>query len=118
MAVALPTERSRPTVDLSRQTLLVYGPPKIGKSTFASRFPETIFFECEPGLNQLEVFKVPTYSWEDFLGACKLVAELLPLEHEAFVKAFTAAAPGKNPGAGAAAGSTPPGTTPNGKVQK
>jgi hypothetical protein len=59
---------------LARQTILAYGAPKIGKSTFASRFPETIFFECEPGLNQLEVFKVPTYSWDNFLAACKLVA--------------------------------------------
>ena len=75
MAIALPTERSRPTVDLSRQTLLVYGAPKIGKSTFASRFPETLFLECEPGLNQLEVFKIPTPTWEDFLAACKLVAQ-------------------------------------------
>lgn len=74
MPVALPSERSKPTADLSQQTILVYGPPKIGKSTFASRFPEALFFECEPGLNQLEVFKVPTYTWEDFLAACKLVA--------------------------------------------
>ena len=74
MPVALPTERSKPTADLSQQTVLVYGPPKIGKSSFASRFPDALFFECEPGLNQLEVFKVSTYSWEDFLAACKLVA--------------------------------------------
>lgn len=74
MPVALPSERSKPAADLSQQTILVYGPPKIGKSTFAGRFPETLFFECEPGLNQLEVFKVPTYTWEDFLAACKLVA--------------------------------------------
>ena len=29
----------------------------------------------EPGLNHLEVFKVPTYKWEDFLEACKLIAK-------------------------------------------
>ncbi len=74
MPVALPTERSKRTDDLSQQTILFYGPPKVGKSTIASRFPEALFFECEPGLNQLEVYKVPTYSWEDFLAACKLVA--------------------------------------------
>jgi hypothetical protein len=74
MSVALPTEKSRPTIDLSKQTILVYGAPKIGKSSFASRFPEALFFECEPGLSQLEVFKLPTYTWDDFLSACKLVA--------------------------------------------
>ena len=50
--------------------------PKLGQeSTFASQFPEALFFECEPGLNHLEVFKVPTYKWEDFLEACKLLAK-------------------------------------------
>ena len=74
MTIALPTERTKPTTDLSANTLLVYGPPKVGKSTFASRFPGALFFECEPGLNQLEVYKIPTYTWPDFLSACKLVA--------------------------------------------
>lgn len=74
MAVALPTERTKPSADLSTKTTLIYGPPKIGKSTFASRFPSAIFLECEPGLSELEVYKIPTYSWEDFLAACSLVA--------------------------------------------
>lgn len=74
MPIVLPSERTKPTTDLSRQTILVYGPPKIGKSTFASRFPEAIFLECEPGLGQLEVFKVPTFSWESVLEACRLIA--------------------------------------------
>jgi hypothetical protein len=74
MPIALPTERTKPVADLSQQAVLVYGSPKIGKSSLAARFPDALFFECEPGLNQLEVFKVPTFSWEDFLAACKLVA--------------------------------------------
>ncbi|MBE3071300.1 MAG: ATP-binding protein, partial [Planctomycetes bacterium] len=74
MAIALPTEKTKPTADLSAKTILAYGPPKVGKSTLASRFPGALFFECEPGLGELEVFKVPTYTWADFLAACKLVA--------------------------------------------
>ena len=74
MSVALPTQPSHRRTSLSEQTILVYAAPKTGKSEFASRFPDALFFECEPGLNHLEVFKIPTYSWEDFLGACKLVA--------------------------------------------
>ncbi len=74
MTLTLPTTRSKPSVDLSTKTTLIYGPPKIGKSTFASRFPSALFFECEPGLNELEVFKMPTYTWPDFLAACKLIA--------------------------------------------
>ena len=74
MPIALPTTRATPTLDLATKTTLIYGPPKIGKSTFASMFPDTLFFECEPGLNELSVYKVPTHSWEDLLATCKLVA--------------------------------------------
>jgi len=74
MPVALPTTRSTPTTDLSTKTTLIYGPPKIGKSTFAAQFPDALFFECEPGLSELSVYKTPTHTWEDFLAACKLVA--------------------------------------------
>jgi hypothetical protein len=74
MPVTLPTTKSPVTVDLAKQSILLYGAPKCGKSTFGSKFPQALFFECEPGLNHLEVFKMPTYSWDDFLAACKLVA--------------------------------------------
>lgn len=75
MPISLPTQTSKPVTELDKQTILLYAPPKLGKTTFASRAPNAIFFECEPGLNHLEVFKVPTYKWEDFLEACKLVAK-------------------------------------------
>ena len=74
MTIALPTTKTKPSLDLTSKTILAYGPPKIGKSTFASRFPNALFFECEPGLSELEVFKIPTPNWPDFLAACKLVA--------------------------------------------
>jgi len=75
MNIALPTEPSKPVTELGKQTILLYANPKLGKSTFASKSPGALFFECEPGLNHLEVFKVPTYSWEAFLEACKLIAK-------------------------------------------
>ena len=75
MTISLPTQASKPVTDFGKLTILNYSAPKFGKSTWASKFPEAIFFECEPGLNHLEVFKVPTYKWEDFLDACKLVAK-------------------------------------------
>jgi hypothetical protein len=75
MTMTLPTTKTKPTTEIEKQTILLYAVPKLGKSTFASKFPEAVFFECEPGLNHLEVFKVPTYSWEAFLEACKLIAK-------------------------------------------
>jgi len=75
MTVTLPKEKTKPSRDLAAKTILLYGPPKIGKSTLASQFPGAIFLECEPGLNELEVFKMPAYSWDAFKEACKLLAE-------------------------------------------
>ena len=74
MTIALPSAKTTPTADLATKTTLIYGPPKIGKSTFAAQFPDALFFECEPGLGELSVYKVPTYNWPDLLEACKLVA--------------------------------------------
>lgn len=76
MTIALPKAKTTPTADLATKTTLIYGPPKIGKSTFAAQFPDALFFECEPGLGELSVYKVPTYNWPDLLEACKLVANL------------------------------------------
>jgi hypothetical protein len=47
----------------------------VHNSSLASQFPGAVFLECEPGLNELEVFKIPTYSWDAFKEACKLLAE-------------------------------------------
>lgn len=56
------------------RTILIYGQPKIGKSTFASKFPGALFLECEPGLSEMEVYKVQTYTWSAFLDACAAIA--------------------------------------------
>lgn len=74
MSVILPTARSKPSNELAAKSILIYGPPKIGKSTFASKFPDALFLECEPGLGSLEVFKVPTYTWKDLMSAYDLIA--------------------------------------------
>ena len=74
MAVTLPSAKTAPGRDLATKTTLVYGQPKVGKSTFAAQFPDAVFFECEPGLSELSVYKVPTYNWADLLEACRLVA--------------------------------------------
>ena len=55
----LPKERTPKIRDISNTTMLIYGPPKIGKSTFASKFPDALFLPTEPGLNHLEVFQAP-----------------------------------------------------------
>lgn len=67
----LPTEKTKPKTDLSQMIVLLYGPAKIGKSTWASTAPGAIFIPTEAGLGQLSVFSITTAgsdcceTWED-----------------------------------------------------
>ena len=61
----LPTNKSEPVVDLKKYITQIYGLPKAGKSTFASKFDDAIFIATEPGHKFLSVYKVDVQSWMD-----------------------------------------------------
>lgn len=65
----LPTAKSKPRQTLGDLTILLYGPPKIGKSTFCSHVDNGLFLATEPGLNSLEVFQAPCATWDDIVNA-------------------------------------------------
>ena len=71
----LPKEKTAPKENLGDFVFLLYGPPKIGKSTLASKFDKPLFLATEAGLNSLESYQVPVATWEDFLQACKAIAK-------------------------------------------
>jgi hypothetical protein len=75
----LPTVKTEINCKLSDQVILIYGRPKVGKSTFCSYFDDALFIATEPGLNHLEVFKVSCNSWEKVIEAC---AEIAKGEHK------------------------------------
>lgn len=50
--------------------ILIFGQPKIGKSTFCASMPDPIFIATEAGLNSLEVYQLPVTNWAEFLEAC------------------------------------------------
>ncbi len=56
--------------------IVLYGPEGIGKSTFASRFPEPLFIDTEGSTKSMDVrrFDAPK-SWEDVFEAVKYVKE-------------------------------------------
>ena len=72
--MALPAKKTPPKTILEEQIILIYGAPKIGKSTLASQFNNPLFLAAEAGLNNLEVFQVPIPTWESFLESCKDIA--------------------------------------------
>ena len=75
----LPTKKTPKKSDVRDLTVFVYGPPKIGKSTFCSGADGALFLATEPGLNHLEVFQAPVGSWAQLLGAA---ADLAKNNHE------------------------------------
>jgi hypothetical protein len=71
----LPVERSKKQTAINSQIILIYGRPKIGKSTFCAKFNKAVFLATEPGLNHQEVYKVNVNSWGKFLEACSELAK-------------------------------------------
>jgi hypothetical protein len=71
----LPQSKTPPKFDLSELSVLVYGPPKIGKSHLCSQADGAIFLATEAGLNHLETFQVAINTWEEMLAACREIAE-------------------------------------------
>jgi hypothetical protein len=59
-----------PTRTIRPPRVLVYGPHKIGKSTFAAGWPGAIFIPTEDGQDSLDASSFPLcHSWNDILAA-------------------------------------------------
>lgn len=56
MLMKLPTKKSKIVKDLNKYTYLIYGEPKVGKTTFCSKFGKTLFICTEPGHKFVEVY--------------------------------------------------------------
>ncbi len=54
-------------------SILLYGQPKIGKSTFASLFEDPLFISTEPGLKFLKARKVEVRDWPTYLAVVKML---------------------------------------------
>lgn len=62
----IPTAKSKPKEKFEENLTLIYGAPKIGKSTFCAGLDSPLFLDTESGLNNLEVFKIGIDSWDTF----------------------------------------------------
>jgi hypothetical protein len=70
----LPTQPTPPKREMSDLNTLIFGPPKVGKSTWASHFPNSVFLATESGQNSIECYRVAIDSWATFLAACNELA--------------------------------------------
>lgn len=75
MTLTLPNATTPPKQRLEDYVIFLYGPPKIGKSTWASQMDQPLFLATESGLRALEVHQVPIDTWTSFLTAAKLIAD-------------------------------------------
>jgi hypothetical protein len=77
----LPTKPKPRETDFREFKFLIYGAPKSGKSTFASKFPDAIFIPTEPGLKFLECSTITdddgnpkvVKNWKEIIEAVKLI---------------------------------------------
>ena len=58
------------------QKVVLYGPEGIGKSTFASQFPDPLFIDTEGSTKRLDVRRLPApSSWEMLIDEVKYVKD-------------------------------------------
>jgi len=61
----LPQDINHPSDQLGDYSILLYGGKKIGKTSFAARFPDAIFLATEPGTKALAVYTVAVKTYAD-----------------------------------------------------
>lgn len=79
-SLTLPTKKKKRVLDLNLFSWLVYGVPKIGKTTFFSSFPDAIFLSTEPGTKGMEIVEFNAegggiVDWAHFLRAVELLED-------------------------------------------
>ena len=72
-SVRLPAEISVPSSCLGDYSVLLYGEPKVGKTSLAACFPEVLGLMFEPGAKALRMYQSPIKIWEDF---CSVLDQL------------------------------------------
>ncbi len=74
----LPTALSAGVASLDKIRLLIYGPPKIGKSTLAAGWPHAVFLTTEKRHETLKIYPKEIKSWEQFKA---VVATIIKGKH-------------------------------------
>ena len=79
----LPTTMLEPSATFRDLMVLIYGPIKIGKSSFAAQWwrgekGKVLFLATEKGLKSLKRYEVQIDSWEKFIETCKEIRDKKP----------------------------------------
>jgi hypothetical protein len=71
----LPTEKTQTVIDPAKMSILLYGPGKIGKSTFVSEAENALFISTQDSLKHLSVYPRKVNSWMELLEAYEEVKD-------------------------------------------
>lgn len=71
----LPKKKSEVKKNIEDYIVLLYGEPKIGKTTFCSQFEDPLFLLTEAGTNALSVYSLNITSWLEFKEAVSLIVK-------------------------------------------
>lgn len=71
--IVLPKKKTEIKKDIGSMNTFLYGMPKVGKSSFASKIPNALFLATEDGHNFLEVYRIRISKWADVYEVGKLL---------------------------------------------
>lgn len=70
MAITLPTSKT-PAQTQDPRNLIIYGQPKVGKTTVVSTLENCLIFDLEDGAKYIDALKIDITSVNDFIEACR-----------------------------------------------
>ena len=73
--IVLPTTKSTPAKDISRFKYYFFGGRKVGKSSFASEFPDCLNLFSEPSGSDYTIYALNLYTWDEVLDTVQLIEE-------------------------------------------
>lgn len=73
--IKLPTEKRKIWKTPDQAVWLLYGPPKIGKTTLVSQMPKPIFICTEKRQDYVEIYPIDVRSWTEITAATKTLMQ-------------------------------------------
>lgn len=72
--IVLPTAPTPPSA-INPKLMLLYGPPKVGKTTLVSKLDNCLVIDCEDGADYVSSMRIKASSVEDLRAICKAIRE-------------------------------------------
>jgi hypothetical protein len=81
----LPSKQTDGVMQMETCSWLIYGQPGIGKSTFASNFPDVLFLCTETSQRHLKIYRCDIPNWETYLKVVTELVAMKPLKYKTIV---------------------------------